>query len=161
MNRQRILLAAVLVAISSLIFYFESVKVTVNPSEAVESTIAPRMPKTEKAGRYDFAKEISSPDGFINTQAITINELIGRKVILVDFWTYSCINCQRTTPYLNAWYEKYKDQGLEIIGMHTPEFEFEKDYDNVLKAVKKFAIEYPVVLDNDFSTWQAYKNRYL
>lgn len=109
---------------------------------------------------YEPAKEISSPDGFINTDSITVGEFVGKKVVLVDFWTYSCINCQRTTPYLNAWHERYADNGLVIIGVHTPEFEFEKQYDNVLAAVKKFNIQYPVVLDNDFSTWTAYKNRY-
>jgi thiol-disulfide isomerase/thioredoxin len=119
-----------------------------------------RMDNAEKAARYETAKEISTPDGFINTDRITVGELIGNKVILVDFWTYSCINCQRTIPYLNAWHERYKDKGLIILGVHTPEFEFEKEYDNVLAAVKKFGIEYPVILDNDFSTWTAYQNRY-
>ena len=115
-----------------------------------------------KSERYELAKEITTPDGFINTDGkpITINGLIGKKVILVDFWTYSCINCQRTTPYLNAWYEKYKDKGFVIIGVHTPEFEFEKDYNNVKMATGKFGIKFPVVLDNDFSTWTAYKNQY-
>ncbi len=122
----------------------------------------PEKSMPEKSRLYELAKEITSPDGFINTneKPITINELIGKKVILVDFWTYSCINCQRTTPYLNAWYEKYKDGGLVIIGIHTPEFEFEKDYNNVKTAVEKFGIKFPVVLDNDYSTWTAYKNRY-
>ena len=80
--------------------------------------------------------------------------------MLIDFWTYSCINCQRTTPYLNAWYEKYKEKGLVIIGIHTPEFEFEKVYQNVLEATKRMGIKFPVVLDNDFSTWNAYQNRF-
>lgn len=118
------------------------------------------MDKAEKAQRYEPAKEISTPDGFINSDGITIGEFVGKKVVLVDFWTYSCINCQRTTPYLNAWWEKYKDKGLVIIGVHTPEFEFEKEYKNVKAAVEKFKIKYPVVLDNDYSTWTAYKNRY-
>jgi len=113
-----------------------------------------------KASQYDRAKEVTTPDGFINTAGVKISDLVGAKVILVDFWTYSCINCQRTTPYLNAWYEKYRDQGLEIIGLHTPEFEFEKKYENVQKAVEQFNIKYPVVLDNDYSTWFAYQNRY-
>lgn len=113
------------------------------------------------------AKEISTPDGFINSpnpkgssEPFTLAELIGKKVILLDIWTYSCINCQRTIPYLNAWHEKYKDKGLTIVGLHTPEFEFEKKYANVLAAVNKFAIKYPVVLDNDYSTWRAYRNQY-
>ncbi len=116
----------------------------------------------EKIKRYELAKEITTPDGFINTdeKPITIGGLIGKKVILVDFWTYSCINCQRTTPYLNAWYEKYKDKGFVIVGIHTPEFEFEKVYSNVQAAVEKFGIKFPVVLDNDYSTWTAYRNQY-
>jgi thiol-disulfide isomerase/thioredoxin len=106
------------------------------------------------------ASDISTPDGFINSEPFTLKEYVGKKIILVDFWTYSCINCQRTTPYLNAWHDKYADKGLLIVGIHTPEFEFEKDYDNVAQAVQKFNIKYPVVLDNDYSTWTSYKNRY-
>src|SRR3989338_9204379 len=120
------------------------------------------MKKEDKMKRYELAKEITTPDGFINTDSkpITIGEFVGKRVVLIDFWTYSCINCQRTTPYLNAWYEKYKDKGLIIIGIHTPEFEFEKNYSNVKAAVEKFGIKFPVVLDNDYSTWTAYKNQY-
>ena len=132
------------------------------------SSRAASMAVKEKAARYQLAPEIASPAGFINTTLmdsgqttpITISELIGKKVILLDIWTYSCINCQRTLPYITAWHEKYRDQGLEIIGVHTPEFEFEKKYENVLAAVKKFNITYPVVQDNGYATWTAYKNRY-
>ena len=113
-----------------------------------------------KAVKFPSAKELVDPSGFINTDKITIKDLIGKKVILVDFWTFSCINCQRTIPYLNAWYEKYKDKGLEIVGIHTPEFEFEKELKNVQNAVSYYKIKYPVVLDNDFATWNAYANRY-
>ena len=93
-----------------------------------------------KSSEYQFAPEITDPSGFINTdgEPITISQFKGKKVVLVDFWTYSCINCQRTIPYLNAWYQKYADQGLEIIGIHTPEFSFEKVQSNVAAAVKKF-----------------------
>lgn len=104
--------------------------------------------------------EITNPAGFVNIPGITMKELIGKKVILVDFMTYSCINCQRTFPYMTAWYSKYKDMGLEIIGIHTPEFAFEKNIDNVREAMKMFGITYPVVLDNDYGTWHAYKNNY-
>jgi len=107
------------------------------------------------------AQEISTPDAFINTASTTISEqLIAGNVVLVDFWTYSCINCQRTFPYLNAWHDTYGDKGLTILGVHTPEFEFEKDLTNVQRAVDQFGIKYPVVLDNDYSTWRAYNNRY-
>lgn len=127
------------------------------------SKIAGAMPSMEEP-----YKEIAEPAGFVNTPTtssgqatpITIGELVGEKVILVDFMTYSCINCQRTFPYLVAWYEKYKDQGLEIVGIHTPEFAFEKNIDNVREAMAEFGIEYPVVLDNDYATWRAYDNHY-
>lgn len=110
---------------------------------------------------YMLAPEISSPDGFINTDGkpITLEELRG-KVVLLDIWTYSCINCRRTLPYLNDWYDKYKDDGLVVVGLHTPEFAFEHVLENVEKATREFGIEYPVVLDNDYSTWNAYGNRY-
>jgi thiol-disulfide isomerase/thioredoxin len=86
--------------------------------------------------------------------------LVGQKVVLVDFWTYSCINCIRTIPYVNAWYAKYKNAGLEIVGVHTPEFQFEHDISNVQAAVKKLGIQYPVVLDSNMGTWDAYQNLY-
>ncbi len=113
-----------------------------------------------KASQYPKAIEIVNPSGYLNTDSINIQDNIGKKVILVDFWTYTCINCQRTFPYLNSWWDKYKDQGLLIIGIHTPEFEFEKDHNNVQQAIDKYNIKYPVVQDNDYSTWSAYGNRY-
>jgi thiol-disulfide isomerase/thioredoxin len=141
------------------IFFLNSSSRYFSPYEIVEIET---IDKEKKSKIYKAAKEITSPDGFINTesQSITIGEFVGKKVVLIDFWTYSCINCQRTLPYLNKWYEKYKNEGLEIIGIHTPEFEFEKKYDNVKKATEKFGIKFPVVLDNDFSTWRAYQNNY-
>jgi thiol-disulfide isomerase/thioredoxin len=110
--------------------------------------------------QFKLAPELAGISGYINSdQPVSLAELRG-KVVLVDFWTYSCINCIRTIPYLNAWNEKYADSGLVIVGVHTPEFEFEKNYDNVRAAVEKFGIEYPVVQDNDRETWKAYENRY-
>ena len=109
--------------------------------------------------QFKLAPELAKISGYINTDQVTLADLKG-KVVLVDFWTYSCINCIRTIPYLNAWHEKYADDGLVIVGVHTPEFEFEKDYDNVKAAVDKFGIEYPVAQDNDKGTWKAYENRY-
>lgn len=107
------------------------------------------------------APEIARPSGFINTNQapLTLAGLRGQ-VVLVDFWTYSCINCQRTLPYLKDWYDKYHNQGLEIVGIHTPEFAFERLQANVAKAVQDFGIKYPVVLDNDYATWAAFGNRY-
>jgi len=108
------------------------------------------------------APEISTPNGFVNTdgEEITLAGYQGKKVVLLDIWTYSCINCQRTIPYLNDWYEKYSDKGLEIVGLHTPEFAFEHKIENVQDAVDRFEIKYPVVLDNDYSTWRALGNQY-
>ncbi len=91
--------------------------------------------------------------------SLSIQSLKG-KVVLVDFWTYTCINCIRTFPYLADWHNKYKDDGLVIIGVHAPEFEFEKDPENVAKALLDFNILYPVVQDNSFTTWRAYQNQY-
>ncbi len=105
------------------------------------------------------AAELQGISNWINTEPFKISDLKG-KVVLVDFWTYSCINCIRTLPHLVEWYDKYADKGLVIVGVHTPEFEFEKDPANVEAAVRKFGIEYPVVQDNNFDTWKAYDNRY-
>ena len=115
-----------------------------------------------KSAEYTQEPEITDPSGFVNTNGhpVTLAQFRGKKVVLVDFWTYSCINCQRTIPYLNAWYKKYADQGLEIIGVHTPEFAFEKVQTNVEDGVKRFGINYPIVLDNNYGTWNAFGNQY-
>ena len=96
---------------------------------------------------------------WLNSKPLTPEELQG-KVVLVDFWTYSCINCLRTLPYLHAWYEKYRDHGLVIIGVHTPEFAFEKDVDNVQRAVRNLKIDYPVAVDSNYAIWSAFLNNY-
>ncbi len=82
------------------------------------------------------------------------------KVVLVDFWTYSCINCQRTLPYLTSWDSAYRDAGLTIVGVHSPEFAFEREVDNVAERAADFGVEYPIAIDNDFATWRAYSQRY-
>jgi cytochrome c biogenesis protein CcdA/thiol-disulfide isomerase/thioredoxin len=105
------------------------------------------------------APEIAGIQNWINSDPQTLTELKG-KVVLVDFWTYSCINCQRTLPYLTKWYDTYKDQGFVILGIHAPEFSFEKNPSNVEKFVKENNIHYPVGLDNDFKTWNAYNNQF-
>ncbi len=114
----------------------------------------------QKEALFQRAPELAGISGYINApQGFKLADVRG-KVILVDFWTYSCINCIRTLPYLEAWDKKYRDEGLMIVGVHSPEFDFEKDYSNVQKAVQKFGIQYPVVLDNDHATWAAYGNLY-
>jgi cytochrome c biogenesis protein CcdA/thiol-disulfide isomerase/thioredoxin len=107
---------------------------------------------------YD-APEFTGLEHWINSQPLKKSDLKG-KVVLIDFWTYSCINCIRTQPYLKDWYETYKDSGFEIIGIHAPEFAFERNPKNVESAAKKAGLTYPIALDNDFSTWNAYKNQY-
>ena len=97
---------------------------------------------------------------YINTTPEELKKEIEGKVVLYDIWTYSCINCIRTIPYITAWDEKYSDDGLLVVGIHSPEFEFEKNANNVRKAVEKHGIMYPVVMDNEMETWQAFENRY-
>src|SRR5476651_2265140 len=96
---------------------------------------------------------------WLNSEPLTAEALKG-KVVLVDFWTYSCINCLRTLPYVKAWAEKYRDQGLVVIGVHAPEFAFERNVGNVTKAMKDLGINYPVAIDNDFKIWRAFNNEY-
>ncbi|MFH1711848.1 MAG: redoxin family protein [Patescibacteria group bacterium] len=108
-----------------------------------------------KAHAPDFPKGLK----WFNSKALTLKQLSG-KPVLIDFWTYSCINCLRTQLYLNEWQKKYSDKGLTIIGVHTPEFAFEKDPINVERAIKKNKIDYPVVLDSDYQIWNLYVNRW-
>ncbi len=105
------------------------------------------------------APELIPGGEWFNTQPLTLKQLKG-KVVLIDFWTYTCINCIRTLPYVKSWYDKYHDQGLVIIGVHTPEFEFEKVASNVKQAIKDDGIKYPVMQDNNYDTWKAYSNQY-
>ena len=104
--------------------------------------------------------DLSGATEWINSQPLTAESLRG-KVVVIDFWTYSCINCLRSLPYINAWYGKYKDSGLVVIGVHTPEFPFEKDEANVRKAVRELGIEYPVAMDNDYRIWRGFNNQLL
>jgi cytochrome c biogenesis protein CcdA/thiol-disulfide isomerase/thioredoxin len=103
--------------------------------------------------------ELSGAVKWLNSPPLTAEQLKG-KVVLVDFWTYSCINCLRSLPYVNAWANKYHDQGLVVIGVHAPEFAFERDANNVQKAVHDLGINYPVALDNDFAIWKGFNNQY-
>ncbi len=133
------------------------------PVKPTASTPAYLTP-AQKAAKYEPGHELAGISGYLNLptgqSTLTLQSLVGKKVIMVDFWTYSCINCQRTLPYMNAWYSKYRDAGLEIIGVETPEFDFEKVKTNVQAAAEKFGIKYPIVQDNDYGTWTAYANRY-
>jgi cytochrome c biogenesis protein CcdA/thiol-disulfide isomerase/thioredoxin len=103
--------------------------------------------------------QITGITEWLNSDPLTMEQLRG-KVVLVDFWTYSCINCIRTLPYLTNWYDTYKDKGFVIVGVHTPEFEFEKNPANVKQAIERFKIHYPVAMDNNYSTWDNFQNQY-
>jgi thiol-disulfide isomerase/thioredoxin len=103
--------------------------------------------------------QFSGATGWLNSPPLTTDEL-GGKVVLVDFWTYTCINWLRTLGYVRAWSEKYADHGLVVVGVHTPEFPFERDVDNVRLAVQEVRVEYPVALDSDYAVWEAFSNRY-
>ena len=108
---------------------------------------------------YGAAPDFAGISKWINSNPLSKDKLKG-KVVLIDFWTYSCINCIRTLPYTTKWYDTYKDKGFVIIGVHTPEFAFEKDVVNVQTAVERLGIYYPVAMDNDYATWSAYKNQF-
>jgi len=107
----------------------------------------------------DLAPEFSGIEAWINGGPLTMEELRGQ-VVLIDFWTYTCINCIRTFPFLKQWNSRYADDGLVIVGVHSPEFEFEKDYDNVVEATQNEALAWTMAQDNDFVTWRRYNNRF-
>ena len=133
-----------------------------NLIDTFENTPAPDKKESSeqiKLKNLGQAPEFTGISQWLNSEPLKMEALKG-KVVLVDFWTYSCINCIRTFPYINQWHEKYKDQGLVIVGVHTPEFAFEKDSENVKTALARHDIKYPVAQDNDYQTWQAYSNRY-
>lgn len=134
----------------------ESATAQVELDELVGS---PGLVQEERLDDYGPAPEFARLEGWLNSKPLTMAELRG-KVVVIDFWTYSCVNCLRTLPHVKAWYDAYRDDGLVIVGVHTPEFSFERVPDNVRRAVGDQGIEYPVALDNDFGTWEAWYNRY-
>jgi len=138
---------------------FAASVVTTIPSPAQDRTMhtmATRAPSLPIEGTLP---SLSGAIDWLNSQPLTPEALRG-KVVLVDFWTYTCINWQRSQPYVRAWAEKYKDQGLVVIGVHTPEFGFEKNVDNIRPALKRFGVEYPVAVDSDYAIWEAFGNSY-
>jgi len=138
----------------------DSVKEQLDKLRDMKDEVKKSMPTKSNLTSFGNAPEFVGITKWLNTDnALTINGLSG-KVVLIDFWTYTCINCIRTLPFVTGWYEKYKDQGFVVVGVHTPEFEFEKKTENVLSAMKQYNIDYPVALDNDYATWNAYSNRY-
>lgn len=173
---RRLLGIAVLIGVIAIAFGLDTgilTKLSLTQTAKIEQTLLDKVQpqtaqqasqQTTSAGLAVLPIEGIMPplDGavqWLNSPALTTAELRG-KVVLVDFWTYSCINCLRSLPYVNAWAEKYKDQGLVVIGVHAPEFAFEKDISNVAKAVKDLKISYPVAIDNNFAIWRGFNNRY-
>ena len=113
-----------------------------------------------KEVKYTRAEEITGSTGLINTDGVSVKDAAGEKVMLVEFWTHSCFNCQNAQPHINALYDNYRDDGLLVVGVHSPEFGFEKEISNVRGAVARENIEYPVVLDNNYAIWNAYDQRF-
>ena len=120
--------------------------------------LASRVMKVPLAD-YGAAPNFQGISRWLNSKPLSVASLQGH-VVLVDFWTYSCINCLRTLPHLKQWYRAFRSKGLVIVGVHTPEFEFEHDYGNVRDAVARLGVRYPVAMDNDYATWNAYQNQY-
>lgn len=160
-SKRNLTLFIVLAAIAAAIIAIQQVV----PQKASPSGTAAPSPSNAPGASPEAsasAATIPEPQGiafWVNSEPLTIASLRG-KVALVDFWTYSCVNCIHTLPYLKDWHGKYASRGLVIVGVHTPEFEFEKDINNVRVAVQKYGITWPVALDNDYATWRAYANRY-
>jgi thiol-disulfide isomerase/thioredoxin len=124
-----------------------------------ESVVQQMTPSTIKLPVEGELPSLGGATGWLNSQPLTAAGLRG-KVVLVEFWTYTCINWLRTLPYVRAWAEKYKDRGLVVIGVHSPEFEFEKNRDNVRWAAKDMRVDYPIAIDSDYAIWRAFKNQY-
>nr|MBA2546430.1 cytochrome c biogenesis protein DipZ [Solirubrobacterales bacterium] len=127
-----------------------------------EEAGASQLDNGEPLPRLGFAPDFTATQSWFNTEdnsALTIEGLRGQ-VVLIDFWTYTCINCIRTFPHLRAWDSEYRDDGLTIVGVHAPEFPFERDAGNVADAIEQNEIDYPVVQDNEMGTWNAYGNQY-
>jgi thiol-disulfide isomerase/thioredoxin len=123
------------------------------------SACAEAQPKEIRLPSFGKFPSLNGATAWLNSQPLVVPELLG-KVALVDFWTYTCINWRRTLPYLRAWAERYKDRGLVVIGVHTPEFPFEHDAVNVRTAIKEMRIDYPIAIDNNYAIWRAFDNEF-
>ncbi|MEW6342838.1 MAG: thioredoxin family protein [Pseudomonadota bacterium] len=126
---------------------------------ALPAAGADTAPVANPVSGGNSAPEFTGIDKWLNSDPLTMQQLRG-KVVLVDFWTYTCINCIHVLPYVKTWNQKYKDQGLVVVGVHTPEYPFERNTDNVKAAIKRFDITFPVAQDNRYATWGAYNNQY-
>lgn len=150
-------LGVIIIGMAALIYSGADVKLLAASDDGASTLAAQKL--TLGLDHPYPAPDIAPTKDWINSSPLSLADLRG-KVVLIDFWTYSCVNCVRTLPYITKWDEKYRNDGLVIIGVHSPEFEFEKKIDNVRKAVAQFGIHYPVVLDNNLRTWSNFKNQY-
>jgi len=132
-------------------------KKTVNPTSAASDTFNSIAVATSPSG--ELLPEFENISQWLNSDPLKTADLKGN-VVLVQFWTFACINCQRTLPYITRWHRQYAKSGLKVVGIHTPEFPFERDVNNVKRALKQHQITYAVGLDNEFKTWNAYDNGY-
>ncbi len=148
----------IVLAIGIISLLFSSLDLKTEPSSTDPNQHIP-VNLTDKS-KFKKAPDLVGIAHFLNTTPEKLASEMEGKVVLYDIWTYSCINCIRTLPYITAWNDKYSDEGLLIIGIHSPEFEFEKDRQNVELAISKHGITYPVVMDNEWETWKAFENRY-
>lgn len=123
------------------------------------ASILPAAAAAPVLAKGAVAPEFAGIDQWLGSPPLTMEQLRG-KVVLVDFWTYSCINCLRTLPYVAQWHAKYKERGLVVVGVHTPEFPFERSSANVRTAMTRFGVTWPVAQDNRYATWAAYRNQY-
>ena len=153
-----------LIAVLGTIIFMVTVTAVIQvaiPSQSAggNESALPTSQAKEGEAQGPLAPDFVGITQWINSQPLSLGDLKG-KVVLVDFWTYSCINCRRTQPYLQDWNTKYSGSGLVIVGVHSPEFEFEKVESNVRDATVRQRVSWPVAMDNDFATWRAYRNRY-
>ena len=159
----------VLISVAAIALGFDTgflTRVSRSGTASLEQSLVDRLRPTLKSADTGLAKEklgtsdaLSGAVDWLNSPPLSIEGLKG-KVVVIDFWTYSCINCLRSIPYVKAWAEKYKDHGLVVIGVHTPEFAFERNINNVRAAVSDLKIEYPVAIDNEYKIWRSFDNRY-
>src|SRR4026208_2371738 len=124
-----------------------------------DQSLAQKAPAAAKLPIEGKMASLGGATEWLNSQPLAAARLRGN-IVLIDFWTYTCINWLRTLPYVRAWAEKYKDQGLVVIGVHSPEFEFEKNVDNVRRAAKDMRVDYPIAVDSSFAIWRAFSNQY-
>ncbi|MFQ5997982.1 MAG: redoxin domain-containing protein, partial [Candidatus Bathyarchaeia archaeon] len=154
-----IALVLLLALIATTIVYLESAKKDGNSQEeglqVVDESVKKEPAIVQTSSKYDF-KDIEL---WINSEPLTLPGLRGN-VVIIDFWTLGCYNCINTLPYVKSWHEKYAQEGLVIVGVHSPEFAYERKIENVQAAVEQHRIEYPVAIDNQFSTWNTFENRY-